>query len=66
VARMQQVEAAARKYDALPVAFPFAPMENQLVLRNYNSQFRIPRPAIAYISKHSILPCAQHPLRSTR
>ena len=36
---MQQVEAAAGEDNALPVVFPFAPLENQAVLRDHLSQF---------------------------
>jgi len=39
---MQQVEAAADEDNALPVVFPFAPLENQAVLRDHLSQFAAP------------------------
>jgi hypothetical protein len=43
---MQQVERAARAHYDAPVAFPIAPVENQLSLRNDLSQtcFRQPIP----------------------
>lgn len=41
---MQQVKRAARAHHSTPVAFPFAPAENQLTLRDDLSQSTVPRP----------------------
>jgi hypothetical protein len=66
VARMKQVEAAAREDDALAVALPFATEENQVTLRDRFPQFPAPRRASAHHQKQAILPREDRALRTLR
>jgi len=58
VAGMQQVEAAARAHYSPSVAFPLAPAENQLSLRDYLSQSTASRSIPTGTAEESILPRA--------
>jgi hypothetical protein len=61
VARMEQVKTTRNENDALPVVFPFAALENQIVLRDYLRQFPAPF-ANPETNKKLILSCAASPL----
>lgn len=58
VAGMKQVEAAAYAHQSPAVAFPLAPVENQLALRDNLSQTYVPRPIPSGTAEQLILPRA--------
>jgi hypothetical protein len=65
MAGMQQVENSNRADDTLSIAFPLAPLENQLTLRD-NRQFPAPLSELLENRKQVILSCAPESLPGTR